>query len=324
MLIDRRTLADHLPWMVTVLVVTSVASVWFFVEAARASAWPSGSSLPGFTFGVLGGAIVLFELLLWWRKKVRTWRIGRAKIWMRAHIWLGLLCVPLLIYHSGFRLGGPLATVLMVLLLIVVASGIAGLILQQILPQRMLHDVPAETIYSQIDRVVSQLAKEAERLILATCGPAEGDLAMLEKEREIADLRAVGHLTVGVVRSAGRIQGKVLQTRVPSLPVPEVEPLRRFFHAIMVPFLTQGGGPGSPLRHPGRAATMFLDLKTKLAPAAHETVDILESLCDQRRQLDRQAQMHFWLHSWLWLHLPLSVALVVLMLIHVWFALKYW
>src|SRR5438094_99340 len=66
-LIDRRTIADHLPWIVTVLVVTSVASVWFFVEAARASAWPSGSSLPGFTFGVLGGAIVLFELLLWWR-----------------------------------------------------------------------------------------------------------------------------------------------------------------------------------------------------------------------------------------------------------------
>ena len=109
-----------------------------------------------------------------------------------------------------------------------------------------------------------------------------------------------------------------------SAPVPEAEPLRRFFHLSIAPFLTNGGGHASPLRHPGRAAALFLDLKTKLAPEAFETVDTLESLCEQRRQLDRQAQMHFWLHSWLWLHLPLSVALVALMFVHVWFALKYW
>src|SRR5207249_1598623 len=124
---------------------------WYFVESSRSTQWPGGSSLPGFVFGVLGGLIILFEVLLWWRKRVRVWRIGRAQAWMRAHIWLGLLCVPLLIYHSGFRLGGILSTVLMVLLLVVVASGIWGLVLQQILPRRMLDDVPAETIYSQID-----------------------------------------------------------------------------------------------------------------------------------------------------------------------------
>ena len=47
-------------------------------------------------------------------------------------------------------------------------------------------------------------------------------------------------------------------------------------------------------------------------------------MCEERRQWDRQARLHFWLHNWLWVHFPLSVALVVLMFVHIWAALKYW
>src|SRR5437879_5500895 len=129
------------------------ASFWYFWSSAGRADWPGGSSIPGFTFGIVGGLICIFELLLWWRKKVRTWRIGRTQVWLRAHIWLGLLSVPLLVYHSGFRLGGTLSTVLMVLLFVVVASGIWGLVLQQVIPRRMLDEIPAETIYGQIDRL---------------------------------------------------------------------------------------------------------------------------------------------------------------------------
>jgi hypothetical protein len=39
--------------------------------------------------------------------------------------------------------------------------------------------------------------------------------------------------------------------------------------------------------------------------------------------MDDQARIHFWLHNWLWIHLPLSIALIVLMFVHVFFALKY-
>jgi hypothetical protein len=325
-LIDRENRAEHMPWILMAILATVAASVWFFVAAIGSPEWPGGSSLPGFTFGVLGGVIILFELLLWWRKKVRRWHIGRTKVWMSAHIWLGLLCVPLLVYHSGFRLGGTLSTVLMVLLLLVIASGIWGLILQQILPQRMLMELPAETIYGQIDHVASQLAAEAEQLVLATCGPvADEDLAAREKEKEkVADLTAVGHLTVGVVRSAGRVQGKVLQSRVPRALGGEAEPLRHFFQNTIEPFLTKGSRSGSPLQHPIRAAVMFQEFKTTMDPAAYETLDTLESFCEQRRQLDRQTRIHFWLHSWLIVHLPLSVALTALMVVHAWVALKYW
>ena len=48
----------------------------------------------------------------------------------------------------------------------------------------------------------------------------------------------------------------------------------------------------------------------------------LKELCDQRRQWDRQARMHFWLHAWLTVHVPLSVSLVILTVTHAWIALK--
>src|SRR5262245_23615163 len=151
-LIGGNNFAQHRPWIVAVAVLSVLAGVWFVVAGLGKAAWPGGSSVPGFTFGVAGGLIILFEFLLWPRKKARTWRIGQTKTWMRAHIWLGLLTVPLLILHSGLTWGGTLSAVLLLLLLVVVASGVWGLALQQMLPQRMLHDIPAETIHSQIDQ----------------------------------------------------------------------------------------------------------------------------------------------------------------------------
>src|SRR5207302_881645 len=99
----------------------------------------------------------------------------RAKLWMKAHIWLGLLCVPLLMLHSGFRWWNlALSGILMAVLFVVIASGIWGLVLQQILPTVMLDEIPAETIRSQIDYVLGQLLAEARRLVRVTCGQPGG------------------------------------------------------------------------------------------------------------------------------------------------------
>jgi hypothetical protein len=322
-LINRETWHQHRPWVLFVVAATVGATVWYVAEFLLARPWPGGASRPGLTFGILGGLIILFEAFLWVRKKIRAWRIGRAQVWLRAHIWLGLLCVPLLLYHSGFRWGGALSTVLLVLLLVVVASGVWGLLLQQFLPTRMLLDVPAETIYSQIDRVSEQLEDEARRLVLAVCGPSPAD-AVAGMEQRAGYAASGSHLVVGAVRSAGRVQGKVLETRVPEEPVHGSEPLRTFYQSTIKPFLLHGAASGSPLSSPTKADGFFQDLRTHLDPAAHGVVDALEGLCDQRRQFDTEARLQFWLHNWLWVHLPLSAALVLLMFVHIFVALKYW
>src|SRR5262249_6898206 len=241
---------------------------------------------PGFSFGVLGGMIIVFEMLLWPRKWFRTLRVGRAQVWMRAHIWMGLLCLPIVLYHSGFRLGGWLSTVLLVLLVLVIASGIYGLILQQYLPARMLAEVPSETIYSQIPHVVEHFCQEAERLILAICGPEESS-ATPGKEQPTADVTAAtGHLTLGAVRTAGQVAGRVLQTRSRGEPVPGSEPLRDFFQSTIKPYLRHGSRTASPLCKRHRAAVLFQELRAHLAPEAQHGVAFLEDLCRQRREFD--------------------------------------
>ena len=45
-----------------------------------------------------------------------------------------------------------------------------GLALQQFLPTVMLHEIPAETIESQIDRVLDHLHDEARQMVYETCG----------------------------------------------------------------------------------------------------------------------------------------------------------
>jgi hypothetical protein len=321
-LIDRANLPRHVPWIIFVLAAGGLASVWYFVVSVGSSAWPGGRSLPGFTFGVVAGLIIIFEVLLWLRKKVRAWRIGRAELWLRAHVWLGLLTLPLLLYHSGFRLGGELSCALMLLFLVVFASGVFGLVLQQFLPRRLLDSVPAETIYSQIERVSEQLREEAQRLILASCGPG-GEAEQAEPPAPMLDEPAVPHLTVGAVRSVGQVRGKTVQTIVRGTPLAGAEPLRQFHGDTVEPFLRAGAASRSPLRFANRSAEMFRELRRNLDPAAHHIADALESLCDQRRQFDEQARIQLWLNAWLSIHAPLSFALVALMFVHAYVAMKY-
>lgn len=323
MLVHGEHFRQHRPWIILSAAAALGAIAWYVYHAWRIQPWPGGSSYPGFTFGVVGGLIILFETLLWPRKKVRTWRIGRVVLWLKGHIWIGLLCLPLLILHSGFRWGGWLSTVLMVLLIAVIVSGIVGLILQQYLPRFLLDQVPAETIRSQIDHVLRKRCDGVERLVQNTCGLDAGE------EDEAADPSSgdpnstVTHITVGAVRTAGRISGKVLETRVSRGPVADSEGLHPFFHEAVKPYIERGAASRSALAEPSRRDALLADLRTKINPAAHGVVDEIANLCELRRQLDRQIVAHNWLHGWLLIHLPLSFALVLLMLVHIFYAIRY-
>src|SRR5262245_58001949 len=167
MLID----SSHRRWIAVSLAILLVAVALYVPYVRAALNGPSGGSLPGLVYGIVGFAFMIFAGLLGARRKVPTWRIGRGTAWMRAHIWLGLLSLPLILLHGGFRLGGLLTTVLMILFAAVWVSGIVGLLLQQTLPRLMLTRVPLETVYEQIDAIVLQLLAESDELVIAACGP---------------------------------------------------------------------------------------------------------------------------------------------------------
>jgi hypothetical protein len=157
----------HRKWLGASLIILGAATAMYVPYAVRAPSGPSGGSALGLTFGITGSAFMVFAGLLAGRKKVPVWRLGRAQNWMRGHLWLGLLSLPIICFHAGFRLGGPLTTVLMVLLIIVVASGVFGALLQHYLPIMMTTEVPSETIFEQIQHVRDQLVASADEAIAA-------------------------------------------------------------------------------------------------------------------------------------------------------------
>ena len=171
----------HFPWFVFVVLATIAAGVLYVgnFHPGRLPAWlqlppaliqePTehhtvGGTPLGLWFGAISLAIFIFAALLSLRKKIPLWRVGTVQRWLRAHIWLTLLTIPLILFHSGFRLGGAMTTLLMLLYAIVMVSGIYGLFLQHIMPRLMKERLPAETVFEQIPHIRTQLAAAAEKM----------------------------------------------------------------------------------------------------------------------------------------------------------------
>lgn len=171
----------HVPWIIFVLLATIAAGL-LYVGNFHPDRMPARIHLPpslvqtptehhtvggtplGLWFGSISLGIFIFAALLSLRKKIPLWRVGTVQRWLRAHIWLTLLTIPLVILHSGFRLGGPMTTLLMALYAIVMVSGIYGLFLQHLMPRLMKERLPAETVFEQIPHIRTQLAVAAEKM----------------------------------------------------------------------------------------------------------------------------------------------------------------
>jgi hypothetical protein len=188
-------------------------------------------------------------------------------------------------------------------------------ILQQALPRLMLTRVPLETVYEQIDSVVGQLLDESDTLVAAACGPLPvAPLAPADERRAGGGLAA---LRPGQPRSSPRARPVALT------PVPESRTLRETYLRDIRPFLAPRPAPDGLLGTSSRAAALFRNLRTTLPAVLQETVSELESICDERRQLADQKRLHHVLHGWLLVHVPLSMALLLLGAVHAVIALRY-
>ena len=293
-------------------------SAVYVIYAANAPDRPRGGSAIGLTFGVIGFGFMLFAGLLGARKRVPTWRIGRAQAWMRGHLWLGLLSLPVILFHGGFHFGGTLTSVLMWLLIITVVSGLFGAALQHYLPRVMTTDVKLETIYDEIGNVRVLLREEADRGVEAVCGSLGFGKSGKEEMQRAGGFSAARSMTTS---KDGAAVATAMETVV--LTNEASAPLRAFYLGEMRPFLEQPRRRGSRLGSADKAHGAFAGLRTLLPEGAHALVQDLEDICDEARQLVRQEQLHQWLHGWLLVHVPISLAVILLGAVHAVMALRY-
>jgi len=301
----------HRPWMISTAVAAAVATMHYGVYLYTSQLPPRGGSWFGLACGIAGTFIIIFEGLLSWRKKVPAAPLGRVQTWLRGHIWLGLLSFVLILFHTGFEWGEGLAGVLMWLFVIISLSGIYGLVLQQFVPRAMTNQVKRETVYEEIPAVIQQLRREADERV----------------EYITADLGYEDEPDEGVIRAVGEKVNQVLLgkavTRRKSKPLVQIDDdaanlLRRSYREEIRTFL-QTDPPPAAFKIFGSASLIreyFKRLETLLPAAAREVLTDLEQICDERRQLAVQRRLHHWLHAWLYLHVPISMAFLVLIFVH--------
>ena len=322
---------SHLLWFVFVLV-ASAAACWLYLGNFYPERLPTGARLPaglvqkpsghhvggtllGLAFGAIALAIFIFATLFGIRKKVPLWRIGSVERWMRAHIWLTLLTVPLVLLHSGFRLGGPMTILLMALYAVVMVSGVYGLVLQHQVPRIMKERLPAETVFEQIPHLRLKLRTAAEDMRQSIVG---------QQPRKTPSMAALS-----VARAAGAPAAFVTEASVPETATSALDPeseaaLVDFLDRQALPYLRTRGVTKRGLGNSRFSEDAFRFVRLHVTAPYRRLVDELEGWCDERRMLDLQTRLHRWLHGWLFIHVPFSFLLVILTAWHAFVTLFYY
>jgi len=310
---------SHFPWALFVLFVTAVCAVlyaanfhpdslpvkvvlpsWFGPTPPVRNTY--GGTPLGLIFGTLALAIFVFASALGIRKKRRVWKIGSVQLWLKAHIWLTILTVPLVLLHCGFRHGGPMPTVLLFLYGIVMVSGFFGLGLQQFMPRFMSATITREVVYEQIPRVKESLLASAESL--------RKEVGIAAQRTEPATV-SVGALPHGAAAAPAQSEDAGAQV------------LLQFLDDECLPYLKPHRSKKSRLEEEKSAVNVFRLLKLNVSQNFWGKVDEIQQWCDDRRQIDWQLRLHHWLHGWLIIHVPFSFALLVLTFWHAYITVIY-
>lgn len=150
---------------ITILGITLVYLVGVaFFQTIPASGW-----LFGHLTGIFGFLLMLCtEILYTLRKKSRNARWGRMSTWLQAHIFTCLVGPFMILLHSSWKFNG-LAGVVMLLTVIIVASGFIGRYIYTAVPRNLdgaMVDAP------ELERQVLAAQAELERMITGQPGLA--------------------------------------------------------------------------------------------------------------------------------------------------------
>jgi hypothetical protein len=132
-------------WLAFIAIIV-ISLIYFFV-AISLGAIPGASDLFGHSIGILGFILMLMtETLYTLRKRSRSARWGRMSSWLQFHIFTGLVGPYMVLLHTSWKFNG-LAGMVMLLTIIIVASGFLG-----------------RYIYTSVPRTVDGIEIEANEL----------------------------------------------------------------------------------------------------------------------------------------------------------------
>ncbi|MBA4050357.1 MAG: hypothetical protein C0472_00440, partial [Erythrobacter sp.] len=179
---ERRRDSDHVSflkhkgfrwlWIALALSGASIAGYLLIDQEPR----PNGGTWYGYTLGTIGFGLILWLSLLGVRKRRINPGAWSLKAWTSAHVYLGLALAVVGTLHTGFQIGWNVHTLAYVLMLLVIITGIYGVIVYATLPASLSANRKEMTRAQMLDALTAidrQLESAAQPL-----GRAEADLVI--------------------------------------------------------------------------------------------------------------------------------------------------
>jgi len=139
-----------------------------------------GGTPMGYGLGTVAALLIVWLMWLGVRKRRFKASMTMTQGWLSAHVYLGLGLVVVATLHTGFELGLNLHTLAYMLMLLVVASGIHGVLVFLREPERMTRNMGEDNMPTlllqlqeadqQAARLALQLPDEFNQLLQAAAG----------------------------------------------------------------------------------------------------------------------------------------------------------
>lgn len=257
---------------------------------------PNGGSWQGYTLGGIGAGLIIWLSLLGIRKRSYRSTLGTVEGWTSAHIYLGTGLVVIATLHCAFQFGFNVHTLLYVLMSMVVISGFFGLFVYLSYPRRLARVRSGRrrkewlTELNEIDARIHKMAQQCD-----------------------AQTRAVVESALDRTRLGGGIFAQ----------------LRGADRSLV---LQPDEGSASKLVDNSDQETV-IDHLTSAVPKAgkrNEALLLQEllSFFGRRRtvlgRLRQDIRLQGWLQIWLYVHVPLTVAVLAALVVHVATVFLYW
>lgn len=280
----------------------ALASIIAFAWYAPVGAPRNGGTPLGYTLGTIGAALILW--LMWFGVRKRRYRgsFGSLRGWLSAHVYLGSALTFIGLLHSGFQFGWNVHTLALALMLAVIFSGFFGVFAYIRYPTLMTRnrqdatrDAMLEEI-SEIDQNALMLADSVSPKIHAIV------LRSVENTRlgggVYAQLTARDGSEAALARLREAVAQREQQQKQNTREMPTM--------FAMVDFLA------------GNAGT------DQQSESLRKLIDLLSRKKALASRVARDIQFQALMEIWLYVHVPLSFALLAALTAHIVSVLFYW
>ena len=261
---------------------------------------PNGGTWLGYTLGTLGALLIVWLAWLGVRKRQYASNLGSVKGWVSGHVYFGLALLVIGTLHTGFQFGWNLHTLAYALMVLVIASGVVGLV-----------------VYARYPRLITDHRAQATREAWL-----EELLDLNERAIQLAD-QVSPDVHRFVLRGAEKVRlGGSWREQVFGGAGDDGEGEMRGLTEILRKKLTATESERAAVAD-SEQIILLTDEKIMMSerdPAIERLKQLLELLTrrnDLAKRVNQDVQMHARLQLWLYLHVPLTGALLAALAAHI-------